>query len=79
MKSDDVLEALMARAINCSVPEQFDKLASVNKFPVCLLPTRLACNNEMLGKLGADIVKLKYIDLIEEWSKKAQTESECLN
>ena len=69
LKTDDVVEALTAKVINCSVPKQCEKLARVDKFPVCFLPTRLSCkrvNNEMLGKLGADIVKLESINSIDE-------------
>ena len=64
------------------------QLKTEGNFPVCLLPTRSACdqvNNEMLEKLDADIVRLEAVDSIDEtksnqqWSKKAQTQLERLN
>ena len=87
-RSDDVVEALQGRVIDCTASEKFEHLKTEGNLPVCLLPTRSACdqvNNEMLEKLDADIVRLEAVDSIDktksnqQWSKKVQTELERLN
>ena len=50
-RSDDVVKALQNRVIDCTASENFEQLKTEGNFPVCLLPTRSACdqvNNEML-------------------------------
>ena len=76
--------------ISCSVAQKFKELRDRDKSPVCLFPTRKACedlNNEMLDGLGigSKVVKMDAIDEVDDtarnqhWSKKATQELERLN
>ena len=74
--------------ISCSVAEKFKELRDRDESPVCLFPTRKACedlNNEMLDGLGSKVVKMDAIDEVDDtasnqhWSKKATQELERLN
>ena len=67
----------------CSVPEKFQQLIVEDKSPVCLFPTRDACdtlNMEMLDALGNEKKILKAKDCVEETTtKRAQSELDRLN
>ncbi len=57
--SDDVINTLKTRVITGSVAEKFQQLRDGGQSPVCLFPTRIACeelNNEMLQSLGNKVV-----------------------
>ena len=86
--SPDVIDALQTSVISCSVAEKFKKLRDRDESPVCLFPTRKACedlNNKMLDGLGSKVVKMDAIDEVDDtasnqhWSKKATQELERLN
>ena len=85
MKSDVVacvkkcVKTLEERVIHGPITDKFEELMHSGKSPVCLFPTRKACeefNNEMLSKLQCKTVEICCTDEVDEtkgmhkWSKK---------
>ena len=86
--SQQPVEALKARVIQLPVIDTFESLLSYNQSPLCLFPTRKACqefNSHMLSRLDADVTEIPCIDEIDEtastykWSKRATEEMKKLN
>ena len=74
---------LEKKVIDCSVDKKFDQLAKERQSPVCLFPTRNACNEFnclMLQKLPGTTHELTCVDEVDEtastgkWSKEAESE-----
>ena len=75
------LQALKERVIMTSTVDKFEELLSTNKSPLCLFPTREACQNfnlEMLSKLGTKMKEIPFVDKVDEtrgtfkWSDKSK-------
>ena len=86
--TDETLCTLQQRVIQVSVAEKFAELQESGQTPVCLFPTRKACddlNNEMLKLLSSEVHVLACTDEIDEtagtrkWNKKASDQLEKLN
>ena len=84
----DVIDALKERVMSCSVVEKFQQLKNDNQSPVCLFPTRKACeelNNKMLNMLGNQVIKIDAVDEVDDtasnqsWNNKATKELSRLN
>ena len=84
----DVIDALKERVMSCSVVETFQQLKNDNQSPVCLFPTRKACeelNNKMLNMLGNQVIKIDAVDEVDDtasiqsWNNKATKELSRLN
>ena len=83
--TDETLKALHERVIDVSVSEKFLELQQLGQTPVCLFPTRKACddlNNEMLTLVKSSVHELICKDEVDQtestrkWStlKKRETE-----
>ena len=71
-----------------SVADKFDELQKSGHTPVCLFPTRKACNDfntQMLSYLPSEVHELVCTDEVDEtagtrkWNKKAADQLEKLN
>ena len=79
---------LEGRVIQVPVADKFTELKESGQTPVCLFPTRKACeafNVEMIGSLPTTACELVCVDDIDEtsstrkWNKKAIEHLEKLN
>ena len=79
--SQTTLQALKERVVTTSTVDKFEELLSTDKFPLCLFPTREACqnfNSEMLSKLGTKTKEIPCVNKVDEnqdtfkWSDKAK-------
>ena len=80
MKSDVfVIKILEERVIQGPIVDKFEELLRSSHSPVCLFPTRKACeefNNEMLNKLEHTTVEIYCTDDVDEtkgmhkWTKR---------
>ena len=86
--SKETLQCLKERVIEETVVDKFEQLAKENKIPVCLFPTRKACdehNRNMLNRLDNEIHKIACIDEIDEtlgtrkWTKRSAEQLQKLN
>ena len=86
--SEEIETALRSRLISCSTADKFQQLLNEGKSPVCLLPTRNACqeiNNEMLCSLGDNVITFEATDSIDstkskqQWNSKVCKELDRLN
>ena len=86
--STNTIQKLEERLLQVSAVEKFEELQQAGKSPVCLFPTRKACesfNSEMLDRLDASVVEVPCIDEVDEtagvskWSKKAADQLSRLN
>ena len=67
----EAISTLHSRVIDIPVVDKLDELQKSSVTPVCLFPTRKACdelNNQMLGKLPSQIVEIACVDNIDETS-----------
>ena len=78
--TDETFCTLQQRVIQDSVSDKFTELQKSGQTPVCLFPTRKACdelNTEMLGHLSSAVRELACTDEVDEtastckWNKKA--------
>ena len=86
--SDDTVQTLGDRVFTESTVDKFEQLLSEDKSPLCLFPTREACqqfNNDMMARLDSDTKELPAIDEFDEtqgtfkWNDKAKEAMEKLN
>lgn len=86
--TEETVCTLKERVINVSVADKFCELQKTGVTPVCLFPTRKACNDlnmEMLKRLASKVHDLPCSDEIDEtagmhkWTKKATEQLEKLN
>ena len=67
--STKVTECLKSRVIEGTIGDKFEELCESGSVPVCLFPTRKACdefNLEMLNKLDTKVHKISCVDEIDE-------------
>ena len=86
--SPQSIRALQDRVIKTPVVDKFEELLVAKQSPLCLFPTRKACqdfNTKMLCRLDAAVIEIPCIDEVNEttgtfkWSKKATEEMKKLN
>ena len=86
--TDETISTLQQRVIDTSVTDKFNELSQGSQTPVCLFPTRKACqefNNEMLQMLASKVHELVCTDQIDQtsttrkWTKKAEDQLKKLN
>ena len=85
--TEECLSTLKQRVIQVPVSEPFHKLQQFGQSPVCLFPTRIACdeNKEMLTLLDTTVHELKCKDEEDQtestrkWDKRATQQLEKLN
>ena len=86
--TDETLRTLEQRVIDVSVADKFDEVQKSGRTPVCLFPTRKACNDfnmQMLSYLPSEVHELVCTDEVDEtagthkWNKKAAEQLEKLN
>ena len=86
--TDETLRTLEQRVIDVPVADKFHELQKSGHTPVCLFPTRKACNEfnaQMLSYLPSEVHKLACTDEVDEtagtrkWNKKAADQLEKLN
>ena len=86
--SEESIKILQERVIHIPVVEKYSKLKDQGKAPICLFPTRKACeevNTQLLNSLPSKIIQLHCTDEIDEasapfkWNKKAQQYLKLLN
>ena len=86
--SEESLDCLRSRVIDGTVVDKFVDLRKNGLSPICLFPTRKACNdfnNTMLSTLSTKLHRIACIDEIDEtvstkkWTKKAQKQLEMLS
>ena len=79
--SQATLQALKERVVTTSTVDKSEELLSTDKSPLCLFPTREACqnfNSEMLLKLGTKTKEIPCVDKVDEtqgtfrWNDKAK-------
>ena len=81
--SQPTIQALQDRVIEVPVVDKFEALLASKLSPLCLFPTRKACqvfNSQMLSRLEAEVIEIPCTDEIDEtastfkWSKRATEE-----
>ncbi len=86
--TDETLSTLEQRVIQVPASDKFSELQESGQTPVCLFPTRRACddfNTEMLKHLNAEVRVLVCTDEVDEtastrkWNQKAAEHLEKLN
>ena len=86
--SEDTLQCLRERVIKGTISDKCEELSKSHSIPICLFPTRKACeqhNMEMLNKLDTEIHKIHSIDEIDEtmgtrkWNKRSAEQLQKLN
>ena len=86
--SQNTLQALKERVITTPTIDKFEELMSTDKSPLCLFPTREACqkfNSDMLSKLGSEPKEIPCVDEVDEtqgtfkWSEKAKESLKKIN
>ena len=86
--TDETLRTLDQRVIDVPVADKFHELQKSGLTPVCLFPTRKACNEfnaQMLSYLPSEVHELACTDEVDEtagthkWNKKAADQLEKLN
>ena len=88
ISSDETLSVLQRRVIDVPIEQKFHQLKESGESPVCLFPTRKACddfNDAMLSQITSEIHELLCTDEIDKtvttrkWNKKAADQLERLN
>ena len=84
--TNETLQLLQERVMKAPVVDTFEQLLAAKQSPLCLFPTRKACqefNSQMLQKLDAEIKQIPCVDEVDEtasstfkWNKKATQEME---
>ena len=67
--SQSTLQALKERVISSPTVDIFEELLSTDKSPLCLFPTREACqkfNSDMLSKLDSEAKEIPCVDEVDE-------------
>ena len=86
--SQTTLQALKERVVTKSTVDKFEELLSTDKSPLCLFPTREACqnfNSEILSKLDTKTKEIPCVDEVNEtqgtfkWSDKAKEALKKMN
>ena len=86
--TDETLCTLKKRVVEVSISDKFSELQKSGQTPVCLFPTRKACddfNYEMLRQLTSEVHELLCTDEVDQtvtsrkWTKKAAEQLEKLN
>ena len=86
--SQQTIQALQDRVIEVPVVDKFEALLASKLSPLCLFPTRKACqmfNSQMLSRLEAEVIEIPCTDEVDEtastfkWSKKATEEMKKIN
>ena len=86
--TDETLCTLKEQVIQVSISDKFSELQESGQTPVCLFPTRKACddfNHEMLRHLTCEVYELLCTDEVDQtvtprkWIKKAAAQLEKLN
>ena len=86
--SQQTIQALQDRVIEVPVVDKFEALLASKLSPLCLFPTRKACqvfNSQMLSRLEAEVIQIPRTDEVDEtastfkWSKKATEEMKKIN
>ena len=86
--SQSTLQALKERVISLPTVDIFEELLSTDKSPLCLFPTREACqkfNSDVLSKLDSEAKEIPCDDEVDEtqgtfkWSEKAKESLKKLN
>ena len=86
--SQQTIQALQDRVIEVPVVHKFEALLASKLSPLCLFPTRKACqvfNSQMLSRLEAEVIEIPCTDEVDEtastfkWSKKATEEKKKIN
>ena len=86
--SQSTLQALKERVITSPTVDKFEELLSTGKCPLCLFPTRDACqkfNSDMLSKLDSEAKEIPCVNEVDEtqgtfkWSEKAKESLKKLN
>ena len=86
--TDETLCTLKQRVLDVSISDRFCELQESCQTPVCLFPTRRACddfNYEMLRHLTSKVHELLCTDEVDQtltshkWTKKAAEQLEKLN
>ena len=86
--TDETLRTLEQRVIDVPIADKFHELQKSGHTPVCLFPTRKACNEfnaQMLSYLPSEVHELACTDEVDEtagthkWNKKAADQLEKLN
>ena len=87
--TNETLQLLQERVMKAPVVDTFEQLLAAKQSPLCLFPTRKACqefNSQMLQKLDAEIKQIPCVDEVDEtasgtfkWNKKATQEMKRLN
>ena len=79
--TDETISMLKQRVIEGSVTDKFNELSQGSQTPVCLFPTRKACqelNNEMIQMLASKVHELVCTDQSDQtsttrkWTKKVE-------
>ena len=79
--TDETLSILEKRVIKVSISDKFSELQKSGQIPVCLFPSRKACDNfnaEMLGHLSSELHELVCTDEVDltasacKWNKKIE-------
>ena len=78
--TDETLSILEERIINISISDKFNELQKSGQTPICLFPTRKACNHlnaKMLSHLDSNLHELVCTDEVDftasarKWNKKS--------
>ncbi len=86
--TDEDFSMLQERVVEGTILQKFRELEGCNKNPVCLFPTRKACeqfNHEMLATLDSPLHELLCVDEVDEtkstckWHRKAADHLQKLN
>ena len=86
--TDETLSILEERIINISISDKFSELQKSGQTPICLFPTRKACDNfnaKMLSHLDSKLHELVCTDEVDltssarKWNKKMAEKLEKLN
>ena len=86
--TEEDVAMLKTRTVDVPAAEKFSELSQSGKTPVCLFPTRRACdefNEKMLNSLPDKVHKLMCVDDIDEtsstlkWTKRANKQLEKVN
>ena len=86
--SEEAIRVLNERVIDKPVVDKYNELKDLCKAPICLFPTRKACeeiNTQLLNLLPSEIIQLHCVDEIDEaaapckWNKNAQQHLKLLN
>ena len=86
--TDETLSILEERIINISISDKFNELQKSGQTPICLFPTRKACNDfnsKMLSHLDSNLHELVCTDEVDltasarKWNKKMAEKLEKLN